>query len=1008
MPVCASCGKESEDGFAFCPYCAAPFASAADRVQRKVVTVLFCDIVGSTGLGEVADAEAVRSLLARFFEQMKAIAEAHGGIVDKFIGDAVMAIFGVPVAHEDDALRALRAAEEMRQAIPELGLQGRIGVNSGEVVTGTAERLATGDAVNVAARLEQAAEPGQVLIGAATMQLVRDAVDAAPVGSLPLKGKSEPVPAWRLLSVRGWIQRASAAPMVGRESELAQLHAALDRALVERSCRLFTILGSAGVGKSRLATEFLTGLDAHVVGGRCLSYGDGITYWPVVEVVKRLDTMPRDEAAARAIRSLLRKGETQTNAETIAWAFRKLLEQEAQKQPVVCVLDDLHWGEDTFLDLVEEVVDLARDAPILLLCMSRPELLERRPGWGGGKWNAATTVLEPLDQAESDRLLDKLGGIQASGADRDLRERICSAAEGNPLFLEEMLALVRESGGSDVAVPPTIQALLAARLDQLDPSERSVLERAAVAGRVFHQSALQALCEGESHMTARLVSLVRKELIQPHRAQIPGEDAYRFRHQLIRDAAYDALPKAVRVELHERFADWLVTHGRPYIIELDELLGYHLEQAARYKSELGHPDPKLAERAGEVLAVAGRRALWRGDIRAAASLLERALTLTQPARPQLTLELDLSNAYGGLDPPRATAGAEIAAERARAAGDVAGEAAARAVAANYRTLFATNPSIDDVETLARAALPLLEERGDHATLVHVWRALAWSANWRGRYEEWAQAARQQLDQAQLAGQPLTHLFGLDMALALGPRPADEALRVLDAFRPDVPTPGLHLSRAWLLAMLGRFEEARSIVAETIERWAETIGTDGEFTVLAEIATLSGDHEAAVRHLRTQHDDLKGAEHRGLLSTSAPLLGRALCNLGRHDEAQPLAQLGRELGDEQDPLTQALWRQVQALIHSSTGEHVTAERLAREAVDLADQTDGLNLQGNAFHDLAQVLQAAGRRDEAAAAFEQALERYERKRNLPMAEQVRARLAALRDANVGTTLPSGHTR
>jgi class 3 adenylate cyclase/tetratricopeptide (TPR) repeat protein len=1005
VPICTSCGNESEQGFAFCPYCAAPFASAADRVQRKIVTVLFCDVVGSTALGESVDAEATRSLLALFFVRMKAIVEAHGGVVDKFIGDAVMAIFGVPLVHEDDALRSLRAAQEMRRAVPELGLEVRIGVNSGEVVTGTAERLATGDAVNVAARLQQAAEPGQVLLGVATLQLVRDAIDAAPVGPLALKGKSEPVSAWRLLSLRGWVERPSSARMVGRERELARLHAALGRAVEERSCQLFTILGSAGVGKSRLAAEFLASLGAHVVRGRCLSYGEGITYWPVVEVVKLLDAIPADETAASAIRSLLRKGESETNAETIAWAFRKLLEQEAQKQPVVCVLDDLHWGEETFLDLVEEVGDLAREAPILLLCMSRPELLHRRPGWGSGKWNTTTALLQPLDDAESDRLLDELGGIQASGEQGNgvagkLRERIRFAAEGNPLFLEEMLALVRGSGGSDVAVPPTIQALLAARLDQLEPAERIVLERAAVAGRVFHQSAVDALCDGEQHMTARLVALVRQELIEPHRAQIPGEDAYRFRHQLIRDAAYDAAPKAVRIELHERFADWLETHARPHMIELDELLAYHLEQASRYQAQLGQPDPLLAERAGARLATAGRRALWRGDWRAAISLLERALTLTRPTQTEIALELDLANAYLLQAPQKAAAIAEAAAERARAAGDVAGEAAAGVVAADCYLEFAADPDVNKVEALSRAALPLVETSGDHALLVHVWRALGTVADWRGRYEEWAYAAQQELHHARLAGQPLTHLFALEAALASGPRPADEALRTLDGFKPDVPTPGLQLSRALLLAMLGRFGEALPIVSDASERWPETIGDDSGYGVLAELATLNGDHETAVRHLRSQCAVLEEAGKRAILSAYAPQLGRSLCALGRYDEAEPLAQLGRELGDEQDLIAQMLWRQVQALVDAHRGEYAEGERLAREAVAIAERTDGLNLQGDTLSDLARVLQAAGRDEDAADTYAHAVERFESKKNFAMAAQVREHLATLRTASASS--------
>ena len=508
MQVCAGCGKESEEGFAFCPHCGVRLT--AERIQRKIVTVLFCDVVGSTASGESVDAETARSLLAHFFVRMKGIIEAHGGVVDKFIGDAVMAVFGVPVAHEDDALRAVRAASEMRAALPELKLLARIGINTGEVVTGTAERLVTGDAVNVAARLEQVAAPGTVLLGAGTVQLVQGKVDVSPVGSLELKGKSEPVPAWELLSLRrAPAEHRPPTPMIGRKAELEQLRAVLDQALRARSCRLFTILGDAGVGKSRLASEFLAGLEARVVRGRCLSYGKGITYWPIVEVVKQLDALPKNEAAAAAIRSLLGKIESGTSGKEIAWAFRELLEQEAQDAPLVCVLDDLHWGEETFLNLVEEVAALARDAPILLLCMARPDLLEHRSALGDGNPNATATLIEPLDEEESVCLLEELGGVsgdadaadvEAGARHRELRERICAAADGNPLFIEELHALVQESRVGELAMPPTIQALLAARLDQLDPTERGVLERGAVAGRVFHQSAVEYLVDEEPNL----------------------------------------------------------------------------------------------------------------------------------------------------------------------------------------------------------------------------------------------------------------------------------------------------------------------------------------------------------------------------------------------------------------------------------------------------------------------------------------------------------------------------
>src|SRR5881394_3877630 len=528
--------------------------------HRKVVTVLFCDVVGSTALGESVDPEALRTLLARYFEKMKAIVERHGGTVEKFIGDAVMAVFGVPQLHEDDALRAVRAAVEMRDALPELGVQARIGLNTGEVVVGTSERLATGDAVNVAARLE-------------------------------LKGKSEPVVAQLLLILR---EKAPAfarrfdAPLVGRDRELRRLQEAFAQAVDDRSCQLFTILGVAGVGKSRLTAEFLGSLeDATVVRGRCLPYGEGITYWPVVEVLKQLPRaadLGLEPAAIGAIERLLGEEQASTSSEEIPWAVRKLLEAAAESSPVVAVFDDIHWAEPTFHDLLEHVAELSREAPLLLLCLARPELLDVRPNWGGGKLNATTILLEPLSSAESDELLERLLG--EGPFDPDLKQRIREAAEGNPLFVEEMVALVEESGDGEVTVPGTIQALLAARLDQLEPAERGVLERGSIEGRVFHRGAVQALAPEETQVESRLTGLVRKELVRPDKAQLPGEDAYRFRHLLIRDAAYEALPKSTRGELHERFAAWLEEHGAG-LVELDEIVGYHLEQAFRYREELG-------------------------------------------------------------------------------------------------------------------------------------------------------------------------------------------------------------------------------------------------------------------------------------------------------------------------------------------------------------------------------------------------------------------------------------
>ena len=590
--------------------------------RRKVVTVLFCDVVGSTALGEQTDPEALRALLGRYFERMQGIIESHGGAVEKFIGDAVMAVFGVPLVHEDDALRACRAAVEMRDALPELGIQGRIGVNTGEVVTGTAERLVTGDAVNVAARFEQAAAPGEVLIGETTHELVQGTVDAEPVEPLVLKGKAEPVPAFRLLAAHAAQERRHDSSFVGRERELGLLADAWERAMAEQRCELVTVVGDPGIGKSRLAAEALASIDARVMRGRCLPYGAGITYWPVVEIVKQLDLLPTDPAAAAAIRSLLGESDAGTSAEEIGWAFRKLLEEQA---PLVVVFDDIQWGEQTFLDLIEHVALLSSGASLLLLCMARPELLDSRPTW------PVTIRLEPLDDADTERLI----GIEVP---EELRARIAAAAAGNPLFISEMLAMTQQAG-DEVEVPASLKALLAARLDQLDPAERRVLECGSVEGEVFHRGAVQTLAPEEAQVTPRLAALVRRDLIRSDRPQFAGEDGFRFRHLLIRDTAYDALPKAVRAELHERFAAWVEQYGE--LVELDEIVGYHLEQTCRYRSELGVRNDELARVARRRLTVAGRRARRRGDKGAAVNLFQRAMEVLSSAELDLGLESDL-------------------------------------------------------------------------------------------------------------------------------------------------------------------------------------------------------------------------------------------------------------------------------------------------------------------------------------------------------------------------------
>ena len=455
---------------------------------------------------------------------------------------------------------------------------------------------------------------------------------------------------------------------------------------------------------------------------------------------------------------------------------------------------------------------------------------------------------------------------------------------------------------------------------------------------------------------------------------------------MIRDAAYDALPKSARAELHERFADWLDDHGAD-LVELDEIVGYHLEQAAAYMTELGQPHDSLALRAGARLAAAGTRALRPGGERPAARLLERALALTRPLRLDVDQEIMLSAAIHDEVPLRAVEICDTTAARAKAAGDDRGEALATIVAELHRLFIEPDPDVDGLERAARAALPALEETADHAGLMFVYVALGYGvANARGRMEDWAKAAEAAIRHAKAAGHYWGDTFGLATALAWGPRPADEALQALDELgRRESP-----LVRSYLLGALGRFEDAWPVVRAAAERYEQS-GDHRHYATLADLAALEGDYETAVRYGRHSVDEWRAADHLAFVASYGAKLGRWLCIAGRPDEAEPLADVARTVAGQEG---EWLWRQVQARVLAHRGEHAQAEMLAREAIAILERTDGLTYQGDGYWDLAEVLAAAGRVEEAMDAFEQALDRYGRKKNLAMVAQIRPRLEALR--------------
>jgi class 3 adenylate cyclase len=1006
VSACPSCGTENVAEAKFCSECGASLIGAVpSREARKTVTVLFCDVTGSTELGEHLDPESLRGAMERYFDRMQSVLESHGGTVEKFIGDAVMAVFGVPRIHEDDAVRAVRAAAEMREALAdlngdleaELGIRivVRTGINTGEVVAGDRggdQRLVTGDAVNTAARLEQAANPGEILIGERTFELARDAVEAEPVDPLALKGKAETVGAYRLLSVQHGVaghERRLDAPMIGRERQLRTLLDAFEGVVADRTCHLFTVLGPAGIGKSRLVREFGSRIDPEplLLTGRCLSYGEGITLWPITEMaIQAAEIKEGDppEHARAALRAAL--GDA-PDAEAIAaqlgdllgiggsgpveasWAIRRFLEALSRERPVVAVLDDIHWAEPTLLDVIEHVADWSREAPILLLCMARPELLEDRPGWGGGKRNATSVHLEPLSEPEADELIENLLGHPALTA--EIRERIRAAAQGNPLFVEEMLQMLLDDGVlvlkedewvatvdlTTVKVPPAISALLASRLDRLSSDERLVLEAASVVGEVFEPDALRSLLGGDARSKVQPVldALLRKDLIRPASSDVGGRDALRFRHILLRDATYDAVPKGDRAALHEAFATYLDRAFGSRSSEFDEFIGYHLERSHHLRTELGLRDAETASTGRQAFArleAAGDRAFQRGDTGAASNLLARAAELVPPDDPgRLRMGWRLGQAL--IESGAITAGRDVlqtTIDRARASGDEHAAGYAECVLWTARVISDPEMDVDRWESDADRLIAVFEGLDDSQGAALAWMQKSYVSWFRLRLEDSGSAAERAIEHARAAGDGFaeSEMRGHHMAtVGLGPTPIGGALPVHRQTLEDARARGDRRLEQNALrglgamqAFLGRFEEAHRLVAEgraiqqelglMIEYWAGT-------QLSARVAWQQGDLDGAASELRDGCAHLEALGETAFLSTTAGALAEIEFRRGDPEEAERWLHVAERAAAPGDLSSQVSIAFVRGALDFPDADGAAIEHL-RRAIRLIDTTD----------------------------------------------------------------------
>src|SRR6266540_735225 len=1029
------------------------------REERKVVTVLFCDLAGFTRV-ERLDPEDVSALLSRYQLRLRAELERFGGTVEKFIGETVMAIFGAPVGHEDDPERAVRAALAIRDWIAELGedLQVRIGVATGEALVRLGaqpvegEAMVVGDVVNTAARLQQAAPQGAVVVGEATYRATQDTIAYEELEPVEVKGKAAAVPIWLAkdaVARHGVPVDRPAAPFVGRENDLALLKQTYSRVLRESSVQLVTIVGEPGIGKTRLVRELRSFVEQGSDGplwhqGRCLAYGEGITFWALGEIVKAhaavLESDTPDDAAAKLraavdeiadesnrawlrtrLAPLVGTGEVEPVEKEEAFsAWRTFLETVAARAPLVLLVEDIHWAEPALLEFIEHLVDRSTGVPLLVLCTARPELDERASGWGGGKRNSTTLSLTALSEQEMLRVVAAV--LDEAVLPADTEAALLERAAGNPLYAEEFARMLRDRGlvteradapasvsDVEIAVPETIQATITARLDALAPDRKRLLHDAAVIGKVFWAGSLASIGHVPKEAVLEgLHELARKELVRRSRHSTLTDDVeYSFWHVLVRDVAYAQIPRADRARRHQAAADWIarIAGEREY----EEIVGYHLEQAFHYRLELGpvgEHERDLATRGAALLGKAGRRAVVRGDRRGAANLLERARALLPTGdRKRLELALPLSQylfdtgAYGPCN--------ELLAEALDEAGQLGDERLELHLRAQYswlRSAWAPEGFVEEAEEIATRALEVFENSGDELGQAKASALVAQRLHMLGHAEGNDQAWERALDHARLAGDRVVEreaLHWLVQALYWGSTPAEEARpRVEEILREAEGDRDLEARVKRTLAgfrgMQGRFDEARRLLSEARTTFEE-LGMRRAATTLSLFSgpfeMWAGNPEAAESALRESSEALENIGDRDLLPSVAAFLAEVLYMQGKLAESEHWANVSARTAGSDDREAQADWRCVQAKLLARQGRFDEAEAMGREALEIVDRTGESDHKGDAYIDFAEICRLAGKPAEEQEALRQAIGWYDAKGNLVMAGKARTLLDEL---------------